>query len=348
MASTYSTSLKIELPANGDQSGTWGTTVNNNCGTLLEQAIAGVRSITMANANYTLSNLNGLSDEARNAVLVVGGTNSEIRSVIAPAVSKQYIIKNDTSGGFAIIIKTSASTGVSIANGATLTVYCDGFEFYAASFPNTGGTIAGNLAVSGTLNVTGATTLVGTTTVPTPTAGDDSTNAASTAFVKTAITAVASTLGTMSTQNANAVAITGGTASGMTSVASTTFTGALVGNADSATVSASTTGNAATVTNGVYTTQFQSSLATAGYQKLPSGLIMQWGTTASINGDSSLAITFPTAYTTACLTVQVTGKGGYVTGTQAYSFGTGATTTTGFTIYNDGQAMISTWFSVGY
>ena len=163
MASTFSTSLKLELIGNGDQSGTWGTTTNTNLGTLIEQAITGVQAITMTNADYTLSNLNGISDEARNAVLVVGGTNSAIRNVIAPAVNKTYIVANNTIGGFAIIIKTPSSTGVSIANGATQTVYCDGTEFYIASFPSTGGTITGNLAISGTLGVTGATSLTTTT-----------------------------------------------------------------------------------------------------------------------------------------------------------------------------------------
>jgi len=130
MASTYSTSLKLELIGNGDQSGTWGTTTNTNLGTLLEQAITGVQSITMANANVTLTSLNGTSDQARNAVLVVGGTNSAIRNIIAPAVNKLYVVRNNTSGGFAIIIKTPSSTGVSIANGTTSLVYCDGTEFY--------------------------------------------------------------------------------------------------------------------------------------------------------------------------------------------------------------------------
>ena len=53
MASTYSPSLKITLPGDGDQSGLWGQTTNTNLGTLLEQAITGGVSITMADANYT-------------------------------------------------------------------------------------------------------------------------------------------------------------------------------------------------------------------------------------------------------------------------------------------------------
>jgi len=187
MASTYSPSLKLELIGNGDQSGTWGTTTNTNLGTLLEQAITGVQAITMTNADYTLSNLNGAADEARNAVLVVGGTNAAIRNVIAPAVEKLYVIRNNTVGGFAIVIKTSASTGVSIANGTTAYVYCDGSEFYLAVPPyastNTAstlvfrdgsgnfaaGTITANLngnasTVTTNANLTGAVTSVGNAT----------------------------------------------------------------------------------------------------------------------------------------------------------------------------------------
>jgi hypothetical protein len=189
MASTFSPSLKLELIGNGDQSGTWGTTTNTNLGTLLEQAITGVQAITMVNANVTLTNLNGASDEARNAVLVVGGTNSAIRSIIAPSVNKTYIVANNTVGGFAIIIKTSAGTGLTIPNGATQLVYCDGSEFYAAGFSNSGGTISGNLAITGTLAVTGATTLT-TATATTPSSGDNTTKVATTAFVTTALQAI--------------------------------------------------------------------------------------------------------------------------------------------------------------
>ena len=39
MSSTYSPNLRLELIANGEQSGTWGNTTNTNLGTLLEQAI---------------------------------------------------------------------------------------------------------------------------------------------------------------------------------------------------------------------------------------------------------------------------------------------------------------------
>jgi hypothetical protein len=70
MASTFSPSLRIELIGDGDQSGIWGQTTNSNLGTFIEQAITGVVTITMLDANYTMTNFNGVSDEARNQVLV--------------------------------------------------------------------------------------------------------------------------------------------------------------------------------------------------------------------------------------------------------------------------------------
>jgi len=106
MASTYSTTLRLELIGNGDQSGTWGDTTNTNLGDLIEAAITNVVDITFANATYTLSANNGLPDEARNAVLNLIGTNSGAQNLIAPAVEKTYIVKNAT--GAAVTIKTSA------------------------------------------------------------------------------------------------------------------------------------------------------------------------------------------------------------------------------------------------
>ena len=126
MASTYSTTLRIELIGNGDQSGTWGDTTNSNLGDLIEAAITNVVDITFADANYTLSANNGLPDEARNAVLNLIGTNTAQRNLVAPAVEKTYVIKNGTGANVAI---TAGGANVVIANGATQHVWCDGTDF---------------------------------------------------------------------------------------------------------------------------------------------------------------------------------------------------------------------------
>lgn len=164
MASTFSPTLRIELIGNGDQSGTWGDTTNVNLGTLIEAAITGVQPITMSDANYTLTANNGLPDEARNAVLVVSGTISAIRSIIAPAVEKTYVVKNSTTGGFGVTIRTSAGTGVTVPNGATQIVYCDGTEFYlAASQTNV---IAGTGMTVSTVGINSTVSLANTAVTP--------------------------------------------------------------------------------------------------------------------------------------------------------------------------------------
>jgi microcystin-dependent protein len=196
MASSYSPSLKIELIGNGDQSGTWGTTTNNNLGTILEQAITGVQTITMVNADYVLTSFNGVSDEARNAVLVATGTNSAIRQIICPLVEKLYVIYNNTSGGFAITIGGNTGSIVTIPNGVTAQVYCDGTNFFSSQTGSAGNfTVNGALSVAGTTTLTGATTLSSTLAVtgattftgipsgPTAAAGTNTTQLATTAFV---------------------------------------------------------------------------------------------------------------------------------------------------------------------
>jgi hypothetical protein len=157
MATTYSTSLKLALIGDGDQSGIWGQTTNTNLGTLVEQAITGVQSITMSDANYTLTNFNGTLDEARNAVLVVTGTNNAVRDLIPPVVEKLYTIVNNTTGGYAIRVIGASGTGVNIPNGATCLVYCDGTNFVNGL----SGSI-GNFTVNGTGT---ATNLIATSNV---------------------------------------------------------------------------------------------------------------------------------------------------------------------------------------
>ena len=167
MPSTYSPSLKIELIGNGEQTGTWGQTTNNNMGTLIEQAIAGVGSLSLS-GDYVLSNYNGLPDEARNAVLVFSGSLAAPANVVAPSVQKTYVVTNNA--GANVTLKTSTGTGVVIGNGLSSLVYCDGSEFYTAVNVNN---VIGNLSVSGNETVAGTLTIGGNVTLAnTVTAGN--------------------------------------------------------------------------------------------------------------------------------------------------------------------------------
>jgi hypothetical protein len=83
------------------------------------------------------------------------------------------------------------------------------------------------------------------------------------------------------------------------------------------------------------------SLTSNGYQKLPSGLIMQWGY-VTVDG----AVTFPIAFPNACLSLTFGSNG---TGNGIPRSGVGSVTTTGF-VYtsatNSNQPAY--WFAVGY
>lgn len=146
MPSTYSPSLKLELIGTGEQAGTWGTTTNNNLGTLLEQAITGVITLNMGDATYTMTNYNGLSDEARNAVLMLNGPITSPQALIMPPQQKVYIVRNRTGNS----VTLSANVGgvnVSIANAASEVIFCDGSNVYSATQFNY---VDGDLTVSGT------------------------------------------------------------------------------------------------------------------------------------------------------------------------------------------------------
>lgn len=127
--SLYSTSLRLALPTTGDLFGTWGTEINNSITNMVDQAVAGRAVVSMtSDANYTLTALNGTSDEARCAVLKITSTLSLTaqRNVVCPVVPKLYIVENATTGGQAIQIIGATGTGVVVPSGRTYRVRCDG------------------------------------------------------------------------------------------------------------------------------------------------------------------------------------------------------------------------------
>jgi hypothetical protein len=157
MPSTYTSSLRLVLPATGELSNTWGTVFNAGATSLIDSSIAGTSSITMTAANYTLTSSNGASDEARAMFLVLGGTPGGSYNVIVPAVSKLYFVTNNT--GAAQTVKTSAGSGISVPNGARIALRCDGTDVLEAL------TYFGSLTLGAALPVasggTGVTTLTG-------------------------------------------------------------------------------------------------------------------------------------------------------------------------------------------
>jgi hypothetical protein len=126
MPSAFSPLLRLTLPADGELVGTWGQVVNNGITSPEEAAIAGTATIALADANHTLTALNGAADEARNMTLRITGALTAQRDVICPASSKNYYVRNATTGGFGVNVKTPAGAGVVVPAGTAMLLYCDG------------------------------------------------------------------------------------------------------------------------------------------------------------------------------------------------------------------------------
>lgn len=172
MASTYSPILRTELIGAGDQSGTWGTTSNNNFQYVFESAIAGYQTVTITPvaSNQVLTYVNGptATPSATQAIFAAlklnTGTVSAAFNLFAPPVSKLFVIWNNTSFSATIYNSTiignttAAGTGATIPAGYTAQIWSDGTSFYLMTLTNNGGQyIPNNLAVNGLLSANSAT-----------------------------------------------------------------------------------------------------------------------------------------------------------------------------------------------
>jgi len=116
---------------NGDQSGTWGATTNQNLATLVCEAVAGVESVTVSATPYTLTEYDGVADQSRNAVIVLSGDPGSNATIVIPDTSKVYIFKNSMSSSRTATIQRSSGGGsVTIPASSTMIVYCDGSAVY--------------------------------------------------------------------------------------------------------------------------------------------------------------------------------------------------------------------------
>jgi hypothetical protein len=127
MASTFS-NVGIELIPSGFQSGTWGDTTNVNL-QIIDRLTSGVGTITLSGTTHTLStNVSGsatLSD-GQYSVLVFGGSPSGTNTVtISPNTSQHvYLVKN--TSGQSVVLTQGSGGDVTVANGKSAIVYCDG------------------------------------------------------------------------------------------------------------------------------------------------------------------------------------------------------------------------------
>ena len=124
MASTYST-LKVELIGTGEQTGTWGTTTNDNLSVALGEAITGSADVAFSSADVTvtLTDTNA-AQTARNLRLNLTGTSGGVRNLILGSgcqIEKLYLINNGLAD--AVTVKNTSGTGIAVAAGKSMFVY---------------------------------------------------------------------------------------------------------------------------------------------------------------------------------------------------------------------------------
>jgi hypothetical protein len=232
MASTYS-QYKIELIGTGEQAGTWGTTTNSNFGSAtpgtyqgFEQAIGGRADVTMSSTTITLSLTNSnAAQDARALYLNLSGTPGGAADLVVPALQKSYLVKNGTTGGYAVTIKVTGQTGVSIPNGKTVWVYNNGTDVVTAVDHIPSLTLGAALPVASggtgatTSTGSGAVVLATSPTLVTPVLGV----AAATSVNKVAVTAPA-TSATLTLADGSSLITSGGHSLTLTTTATTSVT----------------------------------------------------------------------------------------------------------------------------
>ncbi len=158
MASTYSSSLNLELQATGENSGTWGTITNNNL-QKLESAIKGYVSVAVASTSDSLTASDGsTTDEQSNAIIKLTGTLTGNTTMACEAVESWYIVDNATTmGTYTLGFKPSGGTAASLVSSSKHLLYSDGSEMFDVLAD------CGNISANGTLTVAGNVSLNGGT-----------------------------------------------------------------------------------------------------------------------------------------------------------------------------------------
>lgn len=149
--SSYS-NLKFEIIDVGGSDGAWGGITNTNIGTAIEQAIVGMATLATgdftANAATLTPTNTPSAQNFRAFCLNISATLSAAGTVNVPAIEKPYLVLNNSVGGYAVTVKVSGQTGVSIPNGKGCLVYNNGTDVGAAITHLTSLTLASPLAVT--------------------------------------------------------------------------------------------------------------------------------------------------------------------------------------------------------
>jgi hypothetical protein len=138
MPSSFTSRLKLERQASGENSGTWGNLVNYVLNRV-DASVKGYQAVDVAGAaNVTLTSNNSTSntddsatdDQVHNAILEFTGTLTANINVFTDAVETNYAVFNNTTGSFTLTFGPTGGTGVDIKQGTKTLVYTDGTTMY--------------------------------------------------------------------------------------------------------------------------------------------------------------------------------------------------------------------------
>tara|TARA_R110000822_G_scaffold86011_7_gene200762 strand:- start:276 stop:1616 length:1341 start_codon:yes stop_codon:yes gene_type:complete len=125
MPSTFTSNTGIEKIADGEQSGAWGETTNDNFD-IVDRALNGSVSITLSGTTGTVTTSDGILSDGQYAVLIFAGSPSGTNTVtIAPnTAQKTYLVRNTTAQS--VVLTQGSGGNVTVPAGRSAAVYADG------------------------------------------------------------------------------------------------------------------------------------------------------------------------------------------------------------------------------
>jgi len=162
MASTYTTNSGIEKPGDGEQSGTWGDTVNTNMD-IIDTLVSGFIQITAGSTSVTLTTTDGSVTAGMNRAIKYvdsGDLGGNCTVTIAPNDQEKLIfVENGLSASRSLIFSQGSGANFTLQAGKQAIIRSDG----AGSGAAVSGVLA-NLEIT-TLEVTGAAAIDGAATL---------------------------------------------------------------------------------------------------------------------------------------------------------------------------------------
>jgi len=232
MATSYSTNLALALPATGELSGTWGTTVNANITNMLDEAL-GYQAFSATGGSDTLTIPDGTTGVARSIYIQLNGTGGGTVNV-PTTKTKMYFVFNNTAS--AITFKVTGQTGVSIPAAAKMALVSNGTDIIVAQNYFSALTLGAALPnTSGGTGQSSAFTQYGVTYAST-TSVLATTSAGTAGYVLTANASAAPTFQAVAAQTYPGAGIANSTGSAWGTSYTTTGTGTVVALATSPTL----------------------------------------------------------------------------------------------------------------